>query len=230
MSEAHLSPTSPAAALMPERVRRPVDLLISSCVLTLLIAAVSLAGAQVPVNQGCPPGAICHPQGAGMQFMDGMTAAADAVGRLFNNREKSGDCSGLGPEGCLGLVLHKVMCAIDNREWVQEYACADEASEGEASTTSAPVYTASRATASWLLSTMVAHKSDRPFQTIKLGDVGGFDFFLRGVFSFDERNQGEYFGILEAVDSTTGRSTQLMLGAVSDHVYAGHIDFFKARR
>lgn len=230
MTDARPSYPSPTAttARAPRR-RLALSLFAISCVLTLA----SVASAQIPGIEGCPPGAICHPMGAGMQFMDGMTAAADAVGRLLNNREKSGDCTGLGPDGCLGLVLHKVMCAIDGREWVQEYACAaagDGDAEGQPSTTSAPVYAANRETASWLLRTMLAHKSDRPFKTIKLGDVGGIDFFLLGVYAFNESNQSEYFGVLEAVDSTTGSRTPVVLGAVSDRVYAGHLDSFKARR
>lgn len=65
-----------------------------------------------------------------LECLDGGTRAADAVGGAINERLESGDCTGMGPRGCLGLALHKVMCQVDDREWVRE-ACRQDSPKGD---------------------------------------------------------------------------------------------------
>ncbi len=72
----------------------------------------------------CPPGASCHPNGAGLG-MGLSDANADAVGNELNRRRREGDCTGLGPDGCMILVLTQLMCLVDDRDWVQQVACMD---------------------------------------------------------------------------------------------------------
>ena len=70
----------------------------------------------------CPPGASCHPNGAGL---GAGVSDADAVGNELNRRRREGDCTGLGPDGCMGLILSQLMCLVDDRDWVQQVACMD---------------------------------------------------------------------------------------------------------
>lgn len=91
MSAAQVPLVLTTAITEPAPPRRPVAVLILGGVLSVLSTLASLATAQQPASGQCPPTVICHPQGAGMKFMDGMTAAAGAVGRLLNNRQNSGD-------------------------------------------------------------------------------------------------------------------------------------------
>jgi hypothetical protein len=168
-----------------------------------------------------------------MEFMSGMTAAADAVGRIFNQRRQESDCSGLGVEGCIGLLATKVMCAIDGREWVQEYACAEGDGEGEAETQSGsaqPAVTAQPGFGESLRRSLLSHRSDGPYHVMRDGKGNGYDFFLHGVYAFDERIPGEYFATLRVVDLRTGATKGLALGAVGEYVYLGEIDAFKALR
>lgn len=201
----------------------------------------SNASAQFGQEQGCPPVAICHPQGAGMEFMSSMTAAADAVGQHLNQRRQQSDCSGLGVDGCIGLLATKVMCAIDGREWVQKYACAEAGGggggggegEGEAEAQSGQVqlvYTRQSGLVAGLRRSLLSHSSDAPYYSLRDGNGNGFDFFLHGVYAFDERNAGEYFATLRVVDVQTGAMTGFALGAVGEYVYLGPIDTFKALR
>lgn len=93
--------------------------------LALLVVGglVGVAHAQI-VEPGCPPAASCHPNGAGLGM--GLTDAdADAIGNELNRRRREGDCTGLGPDGCMALALTQLMCLVDHRDWVQQYACAD---------------------------------------------------------------------------------------------------------
>lgn len=86
----------------------------------LLLAAPG-ASAQLP-DLGCPPNTWCHPDGSGMGgpngFMDGMTGAADAVGRALIDYE----CKGV--YDCLGVALRDVLCAVDGRE-IAQVACGE---------------------------------------------------------------------------------------------------------
>jgi len=67
---------------------------------------------------------------------DPATEAADAVGDEIGDRLDTMDCTGLGPEGCLGLVLLKVMCIVDGRDIVK-IACGEmEAMSGDQGGTS----------------------------------------------------------------------------------------------
>ncbi len=177
-----------------------------------------------------------------MEFMSSMTEAADAVGRVLNQRRNQGDCTGLGVDGCLGLLFSKLVCAIDGREWVQEYACQDGAGggggaggEGEAETQSAraavePVFTRASGMAALLRRSLLSHRSDAPYHSVRDGQGNGFDLFLHGVYSFDERNVDEYFATLRVVDIKSGATIGLAVGATGDYVYLGAIDSFKALR
>lgn len=199
----------------------------------------SNAGAQFAPEQGCPPGAICHPQGAGMEFMSGMTQAADAIGRIFNQKREESDCSGLGVDGCLGLLATTVMCAIDGREWVQTYACAEGDGDGDgdgggeatAQSGQAEVaFTRQSGLVAGLRRSLLSHSSDAPYHSLRDGKGNGFDFFLHGVYAFDERNTNEFFATLRVVDVRSGAMMGFSLGAVGEYVYLGPIGTFKALR
>jgi hypothetical protein len=84
------------------------------------LQSLALVQAQI-VDPSCPIGAICHPNGSGLEFV---TDTVDVIGGDMNYRRHNWDCTGLGPEGCLGLMMVILMCQIDGREWVQQYACA----------------------------------------------------------------------------------------------------------
>ena len=92
-----------------------------SVAFVLVLAAVPTALAQGMVDPSCPPTAWCHPDGSGLSYIED---AASDVGSDLVRRRETGDCTGLGPEGCLGVLLNQLMCAIDGRDWVQQYACA----------------------------------------------------------------------------------------------------------
>lgn len=62
---------------------------------TCLFIALQTASAQSS-TEGCPPGAWCHPDGAGlghMNILDGMTGAADAAGKDMNSHAAKSGCS-----------------------------------------------------------------------------------------------------------------------------------------
>ncbi len=92
--------------------------ILFAAAVALLLAAPG-ASAQLP-DLGCPPNTWCHPDGSGMGgpngFMNGMTGAADAVGRALRDYE----CKGT--DDCLGLALRDLLCAIDGRE-IAQVAC-----------------------------------------------------------------------------------------------------------
>jgi hypothetical protein len=108
----------------PSATRRwPLSRQRGAALLALLfvVGLATSAQAQI-VDPQCPAGAFCHPNGAGL----GMGVSdADAIGNELNRRRREGDCTGLGPDGCMALALNQLMCLIDNRDWVQQYACAD---------------------------------------------------------------------------------------------------------
>ncbi len=168
-----------------------------------------------------------------MEFMSGMTQAADAVGRIFSQRRQESDCTGLGVDGCIGLLAHQLMCAIDGREWVQKYACGEGDGDGggEAEAQSGqPVFTHQAGLAAGLKRSLLSHSGDAPYYVMRDGAGNGFDFFLHGVYAFDERNAGEYFATLRVVDVQSGATKGFAVGAVGEYVYLGPIDAFKALR
>ena len=109
--------------LLPAATRRPRAHGRTLLPLLLVASLAGVAHAQI-VEPQCPPGASCHPNGAGLG-MGLTTSDADAIGNELNRRRREGDCTGLGPDGCMGLALNQLMCLIDNRDWVQQYACID---------------------------------------------------------------------------------------------------------
>lgn len=92
--------------------------ILLAAVVALLLAAPG-ASAQL-LDPNCPPTVWCHPDGSGMGgpngFMDGMTDAADAVGRALIDYECKGGYD------CLGVALRDILCAIDGRE-IAQIAC-----------------------------------------------------------------------------------------------------------
>lgn len=104
-----------------DRTERSVGVLLRPLAFALVLMVLPAALAQGPVDPACPPTAYCHPGGSGMSAMED---AASAVGSELVRRRESGDCTGIGPEGCLGVMLSQLMCLIDGRDWVQQYACA----------------------------------------------------------------------------------------------------------
>lgn len=87
------------------------------------------ASAQIIFDPNCPPTAWCHPDGEGLSFSQETTDAVDAIGKDLIRRRESGDCTGLGPEGCLGVIMAQLMCAIDGRE-IAQIACGEGAGGG----------------------------------------------------------------------------------------------------
>ena len=87
----------------------------------------SAGSAQIPLDPNCPPTAWCHPDGEGLGqptgFMDGMTQAADAVGKALQDYECKGGYD------CLGVALRDLMCAIDGRE-IAQMACGGGGGDG----------------------------------------------------------------------------------------------------
>lgn len=233
----HEPVSSVTCAVLARAPLRPLRVVLLAAVLVASCGVVSLADAQFGPDQSCPPGAICHPMGAGLEFMSGMTEAADAVGQVFNQRRRESDCSGLGVDGCLGLLLHKLMCVVDGRDWVQDLCAADGGGDGEGDAETQanardgqPVFARRSGLPEALRDSLLKHRGDRPLHTIRDGKGNGFDFFLHGVFAFDESDSDEYFALLRAVDVRSGSRTGVVLGAVGDYLYAGTIDAFKARR
>ncbi len=97
---------------------------LAAALFILLLSVLPKPAQALDIDPNCPPPTICEnmPGQTPQAQLDPLTAAADAVGKEINDRLESGDCTGLGLEGCLGLFLTKLMCAIDGRDWVQE-AC-----------------------------------------------------------------------------------------------------------
>ncbi|MBX3142744.1 MAG: hypothetical protein KF813_03225 [Trueperaceae bacterium] len=222
--------------LLTNPVRRRVSLALG--ILALFgSAAHAQLGPIIPDNSQCPGGAWCHPQGSGMSLWDAMVGAADVAGTDQRQREKEGDCSGLGLEGCIGLAFMIGWCYIDWRDWVQEHACNYDDLEAPASkgssgpnTDAAPILVGAPELIPALRDHLTRSSQTRPLHSLKLGDRGSIDFYLQGLFTTDERNTREYAAYVVAVDSLTGTQVDMLFGAANGSLYAGPLAGFAARR
>jgi hypothetical protein len=219
----------------------------------------------------CPPGASCHPNGAGLG--GGVSDAADAVGNELNRRRREGDCTGLGPDGCMGLLLSQLMCLVDDRDWVQQLACMDppppisggapgdapgggagggaggdagggdaggDAGGGDAGAPApggdapgpggdapapepdpeATIFVTHPELNRWLRANALRSGRETPLLTVKYGDRGGVDFHVAGLFEWRVTDPSEYFVVLRAVDLTTRRHINVVVGGAGRSVYA----------
>lgn len=125
------------------------------------------------------------------------------------------------------------------REWVQTYACAEGDGDGDgdgggeatAQSGQAEVaFTRQSGLVAGLRRSLLSHSSDAPYYSLRDGKGNGFDFFLHGVYAFDERNTNEFFATLRVVDVRSGAMMGFSLGAVGVYVYLGPIDTFEALR
>jgi len=232
-----------SAALRGSRSRLPGWALLA---LLAVGALATTAHAQI-VDPQCPAGAFCHPNGAGLG--QGVSNSdADAIGNELNRRRREGDCTGLGPDGCMALALNQLMCLIDNRDWVQQYACADPpppisggapggggGGDGGAGTPAAPggdapapapepdpeatIFVQHPELHRWLRG--AALRSDRatPVVSTKYGSRGGVDYLVAGAFEWNAADAAEFFVVLRAVDATTRRHVFVVVGGSGRHVY-----------
>lgn len=184
----------------------------------LLVTAVALllaapgASAQLMPDPNCPPTAWCHPDGAGLGgpngFMDGMTAAADAVGRSLRDYECKGGTD------CLGLALRNLMCAIDGRE-IAQVACGGPAGGGSGddsgggdgngsssggSTQSAPAGTTGLALRGYSAEGFVAQVArTRVGSQLRMDGPRGMQFTLQAKYSEAGERPSRYLAVINTV-------------------------------
>ncbi len=202
--------------------------LLATAALTVALLPAG-AEAQIPIDPNCPPTAWCHPDGDGMGgvngFMDGMTDAADAVGRALQDYECKGGLD------CLGVAMRDLMCAIDGRE-IAQIACGggggggdgggsgggdgdgakpdDPGSTGNEAPGDAPAQPDSSATTQVQTGTLAlrlqgyrANGLRTMVQRARVGsalrmDVPGMRFTLKGKFARNPENPTEFFAVVEA--------------------------------
>lgn len=164
-----------------------------------------------PGIPSCPPPAWCDtdPRTASSRMIE----TADLVGKNLNRRRQTGDCSSLGPRNCLGLMIIQLMCAIDDRDWVQQYACL------EVSGQALPMAAADDPeTGAWLVAQI---QDGRPaLGRISLEDRATVELTVTDRFRADE---GRVMVFVEAVDSIDRQTILMAIGTDGTLTYVADL-------